>query len=133
MNATKTAALPTNSTQTRSFRGACSVYRRFNKGFFNIARPHNDYLRKQNELDWFDSATETFYAFSAMIPKELELPVPSLLQPHRPYMIDIGATRYVLPPVLPQQQNDSNVNKFDNDQILKSNTQSSGKNPPVAK
>lgn len=50
LDAIKIAVFPTKSTRVRSLLGKCNVYRRFNNDLPEIARPLNDYLRK--DIEW---------------------------------------------------------------------------------
>lgn len=84
--------------------GAGNEYRRFIKVFFKIARKHNDYLRKDKELDSLDPTTEAPYDFKLKKSKLVDPPVLALAQPYRPYMVDTNESTYTLGAVLLQQK-----------------------------
>lgn len=92
VEAIKTAAFLTDSTQMRLVLGGCIVYKRFRKDFSKISRPRNDNLRKDEELDWSQPTTEAQDALNKLKSKSIEPPVLALLQPHRPYMTNTNAS-----------------------------------------
>ncbi|GBG77766.1 hypothetical protein CBR_g24214 [Chara braunii] len=58
--AVKNASIPTSLTQVRAFLGLASYYRRFIKGFAEIARPPTNLLRKEQPLNWDAECEQAF-------------------------------------------------------------------------
>ncbi len=52
--------IPRNVKQVRSFMGLCSYYRKFVKGFANIARPLHQLVEKQTRFIWTPECQEAF-------------------------------------------------------------------------
>ena len=95
------AVFPQTLTQMRSFLGAANVYRRFIRGYADIARPLQDMTKKDSGVRWdgpneivpTDEQREAFEALkSALVsPPVLALPVRG-----RPFMIDCDASEYAI-------------------------------------
>jgi len=51
---------PLNIKQVRSFLGLCSYYRKFIKGFSNIAHPLNDLTKKEEAFEWKQQQEDAF-------------------------------------------------------------------------
>ncbi|GBG58742.1 hypothetical protein CBR_g142 [Chara braunii] len=58
--AVREAPVPTSLTQVRAFLGLASYYRRFIKGFAEIARPLTNLLRKDQPLSWDAECQQAF-------------------------------------------------------------------------
>ena len=51
---------PKSIKDVRAFLGLCNYYRRFVKGFANIARPLNELLQKDTEFQWTEECSNAF-------------------------------------------------------------------------
>ena len=100
------AVFPRTITQLRSFLGAANVYRRFVEKYYDIARPLNSMLRKDEEPEWENPTDELTRAFETLKTRLISPPILALPKAGRPYMIDIDASAYQLGATLLQQQDE---------------------------
>jgi len=90
-----------NLTELRAFLGTCGYYRRFIKGFSDIAAPLNRLLQKDTPYRW-DKACQN--AFEALNAKLLEEPVLALPNDEDQYILDTDASDFGLGAILSQIQ-----------------------------
>jgi len=90
-----------NLTELRAFLGTCGYYRRFIKGFSDIAAPLNRLLRKDTPFRW---DKECQHAFKTLKAKLLEEPVLALPNDQDSYILDTDASDFGLGAVLSQVQ-----------------------------
>ena len=108
--AIQNAGFPQTFTQMKSFLGAANVYRRFIRGYADIARPLQDMTKKDSGVDWDGPdevvpTDEQLHAFEMLKAALTAPPVLALPVRGRPYMIDCDASEYAIGVVLLQQQN----------------------------
>jgi hypothetical protein len=60
---------PTMVKQTRGFLGFGNFYRRFIKGFSNLAKPLSDLLKKDQKFEWTDECQRAFNELKNDSPK----------------------------------------------------------------
>jgi hypothetical protein len=76
----KNFPIPTTRTKVRSFLGLASYYRKFIKDFSTIARPLNQLLRKDAELEWTGDCQESFDNLKGKLTTEPILAYPDFTQ-----------------------------------------------------
>ena len=83
----------------------CNFYRRFIRGFSQIAKPLNDRLKKGAQWTWEEPEDKAFEELKRWICEE-----PVLLQPDqkKPFEVEIDASNYTIGAVL-MQKDDNNV------------------------
>jgi hypothetical protein len=92
---------PSNISEVRSFLGMAGYYRRFIKGFSNIARPMTELLKKDNKFVWTPKCEESFQ----IIKKKLTTaPILTLPDIHQNFVIFCDASRQGLGCVLMQNK-----------------------------
>ena len=90
---------PTTIKQTRGFLGFGNFYRRFIRGFSEIAKPLNDLLKKDKKFDWTDECQQ---AFDELKRRFTEEPVLIMPDPTKPFQIESDASKYASGAVLTQ-------------------------------
>ena len=90
---------PTTVKQTRAFLGFGNFYRRFIKGFSNLAKPLNDLLKKDQKFEWTDECQQTFDELKKRFTEE---PVLAMPDQTRPFQIETDASKYATGAVLTQ-------------------------------
>ena len=90
-----------NLTELRALFGTCGYYRRFIKGFSDIAAPLNRLHRKDTPFRWDEACQRAFETLKA---KSLEEPVLALPNDEDQYMLDTDASDFGLGAVLSQIQ-----------------------------
>lgn len=83
----------------RSFLGTCSYYRRFIKGFADIARPLHKLTEKLNKFQW---TTECEDAFQKLKTKLVSAPILGYPTPDNHYILDTDASNFGIGAVLSQ-------------------------------
>ncbi|CAL1372707.1 unnamed protein product [Linum trigynum] len=91
---------PTKVPELRSFLGLANYYRRFIKGYSNIAAPLTDLLKKNKAWDWSERCQEAFEALKAAVIKE---PVLVLPNPTLAYEVQTDASDFAIGGVLMQE------------------------------
>ncbi len=92
---------PANVTEVKQFLGTCTYYRRFIKGFSQIAKPLFDITKKDSALIWTDSCQKAFNSLKG----ELTGPdVMSLPRDSGEYILDVDACDVSIGAVLSQIQ-----------------------------
>ena len=94
----KSWPIPKNVTELRSFIGLCSYYRRFIKGFAEIARPLHKLTQKNEIFRWSDEWSETL--------KNCLTSTPILAYPdqNEKFILDTDASNEAIGAVLSQCQ-----------------------------
>lgn len=92
---------PTCTSELRAFLGTGSYYRRFVKGFAEIARPLNVLTGKNVPFEWHADAEQ---AFQDIKQKLIESPVLGYPDPRLPYILDTDASNDAMGAVLSQVQ-----------------------------
>lgn len=95
-------AWPTPKTQTevRSFVGLASYYRRFIKGFAEIARPLHQLTEKGKRFVWGEECQESFQRLKASL---ISAPVLAYPDPKKPFILDTDASDVGIGAVLSQE------------------------------
>ena len=96
---------PKNVKDIRKFLGFCNFYQRFIRGFSQIAKPLNDWLKKGVQWTWGEPEENAFEELKHWICEE-----PVLLQPDqkKPFEVEVDASNYAIGAVL-MQKDDNNV------------------------
>jgi len=74
----------TNITEIRSFLGLASHYQRFVKGFFKIASPLTNLLKKANKFEWTEKCEKAFQELRQGL---ITAPILTLLMEGKEYTI----------------------------------------------
>ena len=90
---------PTTVKQVRGFLGFGNFYRRFIRGFSEIARPLNELLKKDRKFEW---TTECRQAFEDLKTRFTSEPVLMLPDQTKPFQIECDASKYASGAVLTQ-------------------------------
>jgi hypothetical protein len=90
---------PTNVSETRSFLGLASYYRKFVQGFSAIATPLTTLLHKDKPFQW---TTSEQTAFDTLKEKLTSAPVLLLPDPNKPFTITTDASDFAIGAVLTQ-------------------------------
>ena len=91
---------PTDVTQLRAFLGLTGYYRRFVKGYANIAVPLTALLKKENHFEWTPARQEAFEVLKATIVEHAVLKRPDFT---RPFSIQVDWSGTALGAVLSQE------------------------------
>ena len=97
LDALRTWPQPKTVTGVRSFLGFCSYYRKFIKGFAEIARPLHELTRKGLKFTWLPEHTAAFNELKDRLLKEPTLSFPDFNQP---FVLDTDASDNSLGAVL---------------------------------
>jgi hypothetical protein len=89
----------TNVSEVRSFLRLAKYYRRFIEGFFRIARPMTDLLKRNKKFTWTKSCEKSFQELKKIL---TIAPVLTLLEIHQGFVIYCDASRQGLGCVLMQ-------------------------------
>ena len=97
---------PTNQKQVKSFLGLCSYYRRFVKGFADIARPLHQICQKNKPFSWSEDCEKAFQHMKVAMttPPILKYPIPGC-----DYILDTDASDKAVGAVLSQVQEGQEV------------------------
>jgi hypothetical protein len=90
---------PTTVKQVRAFLGFGNFYRRFIRGFSDLAKPLNDLLKKDRTFDWTDDCQQ---AFDFLKQRFTEEPVLAMPDHSKPFQIEADASKYASGAVLTQ-------------------------------
>ncbi|KAF7828356.1 AT-hook motif nuclear-localized protein 24-like [Senna tora] len=86
-------------TELRSFLGLANYYRRFIKGYFSIASPLTDLLKKNKSWDWDDKCQRAFEKLKQAVTEEPVLALPDYA---KPFEVQTDAYDFALGGVLMQ-------------------------------
>ena len=92
--------VPTNEQEVRSFIGLCTYYRRFVKGFANIAGPLHALQRKDTEFIWTQECQKAFATLKSALTSAPCLEFPDMSQP---FILTTDASGHALGYVLSQK------------------------------
>ena len=103
----KTAAVeewppPSNVRELRSFLGFCTYYRRFVKGFANIAAPLHALTKDGTAFKWTTACQNSFDSLKAAL---AQAPVLQYPEPTKPFILDTDASSTGIGAVLSQVRN----------------------------
>ncbi len=90
---------PTKTRDVRAFLGLCSYYRKFVRGFADIARPLHKLTEKDKTFVW---TAECEVAFNRLKQSLLNAPILSYPTPNDPFVLDTDASGFGLGSVLSQ-------------------------------
>ena len=91
---------PSTTKDVRSFLGLCSYYRRFIKGFANIANPLNSLLQKSKSFVWENKQEESFLTLKKCL---TTAPILAIFTPGLPISIHTDASGYGIGAVILQK------------------------------
>src|SRR5271163_1398017 len=91
--------VPTTVKEVRSFLGFGNFYRRFIKGFSELAQPLNDLLKKDRKFEWTSDQQHSFEILKKRFTEE-----PVLMMPNhtKPFQIEVDASKYATGAILTQ-------------------------------
>ena len=92
---------PTSVTGVRSFLGLAGYYRRFVKGFSQIAMPLTDLLRSDIKFQWTESQQSSFHQLQSAISSAPVLTIPDT---SLPYVVTTDASGFAVGATLSQDQ-----------------------------
>ena len=98
--------MPKNYTQVRTFCGLVGHYRRFIKGFANLAHPLYDVLGKEVKMGLVDLHPKDQEAMTVFKGKVQSMPVLVFPDFDKPFLLETDASKEGLEVVLSQKQND---------------------------
>ena len=90
---------PTTATQVRAFLGLCSYYRRFVRGFADVAKPLYKLTEKGSQFAWSDECESAFKLLKA---KLTSAPVLAYPTSEDPFILDTNASNQGIGAVLSQ-------------------------------
>jgi hypothetical protein len=90
---------PTNVSEIRRFLGLAGYYWRFIEGFFKIARPITELLKKEKKFNWTESCEKSFQGLKRRLITDLVLTLPDI---QRDFVVYCDASRQGLGCVLMQ-------------------------------
>lgn len=93
--------VPRNQTEVQSFVGLASYYRRFVKGFADIARPLHQLVEKGKRFQWTDDCQRAFDQLKASL---ITAPVLAYPDPSKPFILDTDARGVGVGAVLSQEE-----------------------------
>ena len=93
--------VPTNMTEVRAFLGLAGYYRRYCKGFAQIARPLHHLLKQDVKFEWKEEQQEAFDTLKKMLSSAPLLAYP---RADTPYILYTDASREAVGYVLSQEQ-----------------------------
>ena len=93
--------VPKNQTEVRSFVGLASYYRRFMKGFADIARPLHQLTEKGRRFKWTEPCQTAFESLKLSL---MTAPVLAYPDPHKPFILDTDASDTGIGAVLSQEE-----------------------------
>jgi len=96
---------PKNQTEVRQFIGFGNFYRKFIRGYSDLARPLNELLKKERYFEWTQEAQEAFDTLKDQFSREPVLFMPDMT---RPFQIKTDASKYPSGGVLTQEDKNGN-------------------------
>ncbi|GFX32436.1 retrovirus-related Pol polyprotein from transposon opus [Trichonephila clavipes] len=100
VSAVKNWKRPENLRELRSFLGLCTYYRKFVKGFSNIARPLHRLTESKQKLQWTKECEDSFLQLKEALTSSPILIYP---QPDKPFILDTDASNESVGAVLSQE------------------------------
>ncbi|GFU86003.1 retrovirus-related Pol polyprotein from transposon 412 [Trichonephila clavipes] len=91
---------PENLRDLRSFLGLCTYYRKFVKGFSNIARPLHKLTESKQKFQWTKECEDSFLQLKEALTSS---PILIYLQPDKPFILDTDASNESVGAVLSQE------------------------------
>ena len=91
---------PNNKHEVQCFLGLANYYRKFIKGFAQIASPLTDLLKQENKFTWTDQCNTSFIKIKQALTTE---PVLSLPNPDKPFFISTDASDTAIGAILEQE------------------------------
>ena len=98
--------MPETYMQIHAFCRLAGHYRRFIKGFTNLACPLYDMLRKEVKMVPVDLSPEVWEAINILKSKVQSVPVLVFLDFDKPFLLEMDASKKGLGAVLSQKQSD---------------------------
>ena len=96
---------PCNIKSVRAFLGLCNYYRRFVRGFANIAKPLNELMKKDTKFEWNESCENAFQTLKYKLTSEpIVLKFPDY---DKQFILYTDASDYAIGYVLGQIGNDN--------------------------
>lgn len=89
--------VPRNPTEVQSFVGLASYYRRFVKGFVDIARPLHQLVEKGKRFQWTEDCQRAFEQLKASL---ITTPVLAYPDPNKTFILDTDASNVGMGAVL---------------------------------
>ena len=106
MRAVQEFPMPETYTQVRAFCGLTGHYRRFIKGFANIAHPLYDVLGKEVKMGLVDLSPKAQEAMNVLKGKVQSAPILVFPDFNKPFLLETDASKEGLGAVLSQKQSD---------------------------
>ncbi len=103
IEAVKSWPVPQNVSQVRSFLGTCSYYRKFIRGYANIAKPLHVLTEKNRLFTWSTEAQEAFEILKAAL---VSSPILAYPNPEGQFILDTDASNHGIGAVLSQIQDE---------------------------
>ncbi|GFV29249.1 retrovirus-related Pol polyprotein from transposon 412 [Trichonephila clavipes] len=100
VSAVKNWKCPENLRELRSFLGLCTYYRKFVKGFSNIARPLHKLTESKQKFQWTKECEDSFLQLKEALTSSPILIYP---QPDKPFILDTDASNESVGAVLSQE------------------------------
>ncbi|GFY07046.1 retrovirus-related Pol polyprotein from transposon 412 [Trichonephila clavipes] len=100
VSAVKNWKRPENLRELRSFLGLCTYYRKFVKGFSNIARPLHKLTESKQKIQWTKESEDSFLQLKEALTSSPILIYP---QPDKPFILDTDASNESVGAVLSQE------------------------------
>ncbi|GFV74441.1 retrovirus-related Pol polyprotein from transposon 297 [Trichonephila clavipes] len=100
VSAVKNWKRPENLRELRSFLGLCTYYRKFVKGFSNIARPLLKLTESKQKFQWTKECEDSFLQLKEALTSSPILIYP---QPDKPFILDTDASNESVEAVLSQE------------------------------
>ncbi|GFS96554.1 retrovirus-related Pol polyprotein from transposon 412 [Trichonephila clavipes] len=100
VSAVKNWKRPENLRELRSFLGLCTYYRKFVKGFSNIARPLHKLTESKQKFQWTKECEDSFLQLKEALTSSPILIYP---QPDKPFILDTDASNESVEAVLSQE------------------------------
>ncbi|GFU73429.1 retrovirus-related Pol polyprotein from transposon 412 [Trichonephila clavipes] len=100
VSAVKNWKRPENLRELRSFLGLCTYYRKFVKGFSNIARPLHKLTESKQKFQWTNECEDSFLQLKEALTSSPILIYP---QPDKPFILDTDASNESVGAVLSQE------------------------------
>ncbi|GFW67109.1 retrovirus-related Pol polyprotein from transposon 412 [Trichonephila clavipes] len=100
VSAVKNWKHPENLRELRSFLGLCTYYRKFVKGFSNIARPLHKLTESKQKFQWTKECEDSFLQLKEALTSSPILIYP---QPDKPFILDTDASNESVGAVLSQE------------------------------
>ncbi|KAL7871035.1 hypothetical protein SRHO_G00085320 [Serrasalmus rhombeus] len=100
VEAVRTWPEPTNQTEVRSFLGLASYYRRFVRGFAEVARPLHQLTEKGKSFQWDEACRRAFEQLKVCL---VTAPILAYPDPKKVFILDTDASDFGIGAVLSQE------------------------------